>query len=78
MHCVSIISFPFLFSVFLNIICRRDELQKAINAESDARSYLREELSRQYSEKCFISAEANWKYATNITKENEKNKVISR
>ena len=56
----------------------RDELQKAINAESDARSYLREELSRQYSEKCFISAEANWKYATNITKENEKNKVISR
>lgn len=55
--------------------CTADELQKAINAESDARSYLREELSRQYSEKCFISAEANWKYATNITKENEKNKL---
>ncbi len=54
----------------------REDLERAKATEFEARAYLQEQLDVQYSQQCHLSAEAEWKYATNITKENEKLKVI--
>jgi len=55
--------------------CSREDLERAKATEFEARAYLQEQLDVQYSQQCHLSAEAEWKYATNITKENEKLKL---
>ena len=54
----------------------RNEIEVAVSEQDAVRSYLDDVLNRQYSEQCYESTEADWKYTTNITSENEKIKVI--
>ena len=58
-----------LFSVHL-IAVANPVSNKIYATEDEAKAYL-ESLENEYSHQCNIQTESRWKYATNITKENE-------